>query len=150
MVCLGDLFMGYDDTEVANSLSFSHARPLPDLRDAHAPVRLPAHRDPVEPRSRVQARTKSVAAPLIGSDAPNIKVLTYFEPVNAIRNLAVRTRLLDAWTEIRMLQSDAALIAARRIDHLTGRNGAVGVDPVAPTTSVGGGWVGDPLAVAMQ
>jgi hypothetical protein len=34
---------------------------------------------------------KSVAAPLIGSDAPNIKVLTYVEPVNAIRNLAVRT-----------------------------------------------------------
>lgn len=88
------------------------ARPFPDLRDPHAPVRLPAHRDPVEPRSRVQARTKSVAAPLIGSDAPNIKVLTYVEPVNAIRNLAVRTRLLDAWTEVGVLQSDAVLVAA--------------------------------------
>jgi hypothetical protein len=51
----------------------SHARPLPDLRDAHTPVRLPAHRDPVQPRSRVQAGAESVAAPLVGADAPNIK-----------------------------------------------------------------------------
>ncbi len=29
----------------------SHARPFPDLRDAHAPVRQPAHRDPVQPRT---------------------------------------------------------------------------------------------------
>ena len=86
--------------------------PLPDLRDAHTPVRLPAHRDPVQPGSRVQAGAKSVAAPLVRADAPNIEVLTCFEPVNAICNLAVRARLLDASTEIGVLQRDAPLVAA--------------------------------------
>jgi hypothetical protein len=33
----------------------SHARPFPDLRDAHAPVWLPVHRHPVQPRSNIQA-----------------------------------------------------------------------------------------------
>ncbi|HWY52884.1 MAG TPA: hypothetical protein VNZ03_00370 [Terriglobales bacterium] len=125
----------------------SHTRPFSDFRDAHASVRLPPHRDPVEPRSRVQARTKSVAARLIGSYAPNIKVLTYFEPVNAIRNLAVRTRLLDAWTEVGVSQRDAGSIPARRIDNLPSRDSTVRVDPVAPSPTVCGGRVGDLLAL---
>jgi len=57
----------------------SHARPFPDLRDAHAPVWLPVNRHPVQPRSRVQAGVESVAAPLVRADAPNIE-----EPVNAV------------------------------------------------------------------
>jgi len=111
MVCLGDLFMGYDDTEVGNSLSFSQARPLPDLRDADAPVRQPAHRDLVEPSSRIQTGSESVAAPLIGSDAPNIKVLTYSEPVNSVGDLAIFARLLDSRAKVCVLQSDAVLVA---------------------------------------
>jgi hypothetical protein len=125
------------------------SRPFPDLGDAHTAVRQPAHRDLVQPRSRVQARTKSVAAPLVCADAPNIKVLTYFEPVNAIRNLAVRTRLLDAWTEVGVSQRDAGSIPARRIDNLPSRDSTVRVDPVAPTTTVCRGRVGDLLTVAV-
>ena len=60
-----------DDTEVARiRFSGSHARPFPDFRDAHAPVRLPTHRDPVQPRSRVQAGAESVAAPLVRARRP--------------------------------------------------------------------------------
>lgn len=40
----------------------------PNLRDEHAAVWLPAHRDLVEPRSRVHARAKSVAAPLVSAN----------------------------------------------------------------------------------
>ncbi len=86
--------------------------PQADSRDAHASVRQPAHRDLVEPSSRVQTGAESVAAPLIRSDAPKIKVLTHFQSVNAIRNLAVRARLLDSRTEVRVSQRDAALVAA--------------------------------------
>jgi hypothetical protein len=74
-------------------------------------------------------------------------VLTYFEPVNAIRNLAVLARRRDSRTEVCVLQGDAALVAARGIDNLSGRNGTVGVDPVAPSPTVGCGRVGDLLAV---
>jgi len=52
--------------------------------------------------------------------------------VNAVGNLAVLPRLLDAWTEVGVLQRDAVSIPARGIDNLSGRNGAVCVDPVAP------------------
>ena len=68
--------------------------------------------------------------------------------MNAVGNLAVLTRLFDSRTEICVLQRDAASVAARRIHNLTGRNGAVRVDPVAPPPTVGGGGVGDLLAVA--
>jgi len=124
-------------------------RPLPDLRDANAAVRLPAHRYPVEPSSRVQARPESVATPLVGANAPNIEVLTDLQPADAVGDLAVRARLLDASTEVRVLQRYAALVAARGIDNLTRWNGTVGVNPVAPSPTVGGGCVGDLLAVAV-
>jgi len=88
------------------------ARPLPDFRDAHAAVRLPAHRDLVQPRSRVQAGAESVAAALVCADAPNIEMLTDFHPVDSVGNLAVLARLLDAWTEICVPQRDAPLVAA--------------------------------------
>ena len=48
-----------------------------------------------------------------------------------------------------MLQSDAVIVAARGIDNLSGGYGTVSVDPVAPPTPVGGGRVGDLLAVAV-
>src|SRR5271155_3254846 len=88
------------------------SRPLPNLRDAHTSIRQTAHRDPVQPRSRVQTGAESVAAALVRADAPNIEVLTYFELVNAVGDLAVRARLLDARTEVGMPQRDAVLIAA--------------------------------------
>ena len=125
-------------------------RPLPDLRDTHAAVRQPAHRDLIQPRSRVQAGAKSVAASLVRAHAPNNEMLTDPQPVDAVRDLAVRARLLDARTEVSVLQSDAVFVAARRIDNLTGRDGTVGVDPVATPTTEGGGRVGDLLAVALS
>ena len=106
--------------------SDSQARPFPDFRDAHAPVRLPTHRDLVQPRSRVQAGAESVAAPLVRAHALNIEVLTDLQPVNAVGDLAVLARLLDARTEIGVPQRDAVSVAARGIDNLTrqGRNRA--------------------------
>jgi hypothetical protein len=77
-------------------------------------------------------------------------MLTNLQPVNAIRDLAVLARLLDARMEVSVLQRDAAIVAARRINNLPGRYGTVGVDPVAPTTTVGGGWVGDLFTVAVS
>jgi len=103
--------------------SGSHARPLPDFRDAHDPVRLPTHRDPVQPRSRVQARTKSVAAPLVRAYPSDIEVLTDLQPVGAVGNLAVLARLLDASTEIGVSQRDAVSVAAGGIHDLTCWNG---------------------------
>jgi hypothetical protein len=70
--------------------------------------------------------------------------------VNAVRDLAVPARLLNPWTEAGVSQRDAALVAARGIDNLPGRDGTVGVNPVAPSPTVGGGGVGDLLAVALQ
>ncbi|MGB6625477.1 MAG: hypothetical protein WBE43_11900 [Candidatus Acidiferrales bacterium] len=127
----------------------SNARPFPDLRDAHAPVWLPAHRHPVQPRSSIQAGAESVAAPLVYADARNVEVLTDPQPVNAGRDLAVLARLLDAWTEVRVSQRDAALVAARSIDNLTISYGTVRLDPVAPPPTVGGGRVVDLLAIAV-
>jgi hypothetical protein len=77
-------------------------------------------------------------------------MLTDFESVNAVCDLAVLARLLDAWTEIGVLQRDAVFVAARGSDNLGGRNGTVGVDPVAPPPTVGGGRVGDLFAVAVS
>jgi hypothetical protein len=125
------------------------SRPLANLHDADASVRQPTHRDPVQPRCCVQARTKSVAAPLVSAHAPNIEVLTDFEPVNTVGDLAVFARLLDAKSEVSVLQSDAVSIAARRIDNLTRWDGTMGFDPVAPTPTVCRGRVGDLLAVAV-
>lgn len=90
----------------------SHARPFPDFRDAHAPIRLPAHGDPVQPSSRVQPGSESVAAPLVRADARNVEVLTDSQPVNALGNLGVLSRLLDSWTEKGVSQRDAVSIAA--------------------------------------
>jgi hypothetical protein len=127
----------------------SQARPFPDLRHAHAAVRLPAHRDLVEPGSSVQAGTESVAAALVRTHAPNDEMLTDFQPVEAVGDLAICARLLDPSTEVGVFQRDAVLVAARSIDNLTRRNGAVRVDPVAPPSPVCGGRVGDHLAVAV-
>jgi hypothetical protein len=124
-------------------------RPLPDFRDTHAAVRQPAHRDPVQPRRRVQAGAESVAAPIVRADARNLEVLSDFQPVNAGRDLAVLARLLDPWTEISVSQCDAAVAAARGIYNLTGSDAPVCVDPVAPPPTVGGGRVVDLLAVAV-
>ncbi len=123
--------------------------PQADSRDAHASVRQPAHRDLVEPRSGVQAGTKSVAAPLVRPDALDVEVVTDLEPVNAVGDLAVLARLLDSRTEVSVSQRDTALVAARGIDNLPGRHGSVRVDPVATTTTKRGGRVGDLLAVAV-
>ena len=90
----------------------SHAGPFPDFRDAHAAVRLPAHRDPVQPCSRIQAGAESVAAPLVRADARNIEVLTDFQPVNTLGNLGVLARLLDSGTEIGVSQCNAVFVAA--------------------------------------
>jgi len=77
-------------------------------------------------------------------------VLTDPQSVNAVRDFAVLARLLDAWTEIGVLQRDAVLVAARGIDNLPGRDGAVGVNPVSPPPTEGGGRVGDLLAIALS
>ena len=113
------------------------SRPLANLHDAHAPVRLPAYRDLVQPRSRVQAGTKSVAAPLVSAHASNVEVLSDLQPVDAVGDLAVRARLLDPWTEIRMLQSDAPFVAARDIDNLPGRVEGLAISSQSPCCFVG-------------
>jgi hypothetical protein len=69
--------------------------------------------------------------------------------VDAVGDLAVRARLLDPWTEIGMLQRDAGSIATRGIDDLTFRHGSVGFDPVATTTTVCSGRIGDLFTVAV-
>ena len=104
----------------------SQAMPFPDFRDAHAPVRQPAHRDLVQPRSRIQARAKSVAAPLVRTNALNVEVLTDFQPVNTLGNLGVLARLLNTRTEIGVSERDAVPVAARGIDNLAG-----GTEPCA-------------------
>jgi hypothetical protein len=76
-------------------------------------------------------------------------VLTDSQPVNTVGNLAVRARLLNSWTEIGVSERDAVFIAARGIDNLAGRDGTVGVNPVAPPPTVGGGQVGDLFAIAV-
>jgi hypothetical protein len=87
-------------------------RPPSDLRDAHTPVRLTAHRDLIHSQCRIQAGSESVSAPLVCADARNVEVLTDFQFMNSVGNLAVRSRLLDTWTEIGVLECDAVSIAA--------------------------------------
>jgi hypothetical protein len=128
----------------------SQLRPFPDLRDAHAPVWLPAHRHSVQPCSSIQAGSESVAAPLVCAYTLNIEMLPDLQPVNAGRDLAVLARLLDAWTDVGVPQCDAVFVAASGIDNLPSRNGTVRVDPVAPPPTVGGGRVVDLLAIAVQ
>jgi hypothetical protein len=77
-------------------------------------------------------------------------MLTDFEPVNAVGEFAVRSRLLDARTEIGVRQRNAVPIAARGIDNLTVRDGTVRVDPVALPPTVGSGRIDDFLAVAVS
>lgn len=79
----------------------------------------------------------------------DVEMLTHFQPVNAIRNLAVRARLLDSRTEKGVSQRDAVSVAAGGIDNLSSWRGTVGVDPVASPPAVSGGGVGDLLAVAV-
>ena len=76
-------------------------------------------------------------------------MLTDLQPVNTLGNLRLLARLLNSRTEIGVSQRGAAAVAARGIDNLGGRDKAVRVCPVAPTTTVGGGQVGDLLAVAV-
>jgi len=111
-------------------------RSFPDLRDAHTPVRLSAYRDLVPPQRRIQARTKSVTAPLVCTNGRNVEVPADFEPVNTLRELAVRARLLDSWAEVRMLQRDAVFVAAGGIDNLPGRDGAVRVNFVLQSGAI--------------
>jgi len=77
-------------------------------------------------------------------------MLTDFQPVNAVRDLAILAPWLNSWTEIGVPQRDAMRVAARGVDNLPGRDGPVGFDPVAPPPAVGRGRVGDLLAVAVQ
>jgi hypothetical protein len=76
-------------------------------------------------------------------------VLTDFQPVNPLGNLGVLARLLNSRTKIGVSQRDAVFVAARGIDNLPDRDGAVGVNPVAPPPTEGGGRVGDLFAVAV-
>jgi hypothetical protein len=80
----------------------SHARPHPDFHYAHAAVRQPAQRDPVQPRSSIQAGAESVAAALFYADARNVEVLTDLQPLNAGRELSVPAgpREVDLSTEV--------------------------------------------------
>jgi hypothetical protein len=98
--------------EGSHGLLCSQARPLTNFRDAHTPIRLPMYRDLVQSHSRVQARAKSVAAPLVRTHARNIEVLTDFQPVNTVGNLGVLARLLNSRTETGVLQRDAVFVAA--------------------------------------
>ncbi len=52
----------------------------------------------------------------------NVEVLTNFQPVNTVRNLAVLARLLDAWTDVGVSQRDAVFVAASKHRQL-GRQG---------------------------
>ena len=99
-------------------------------------------------RSGVQAGAESVAAPLVSADARNLEVLPDLQPVDAGRDLVVPARRLDAWTDVGVPPCDAVFVAASGTDNLTMRYATVGVDPVAPPPTVGGGRVGDLLAVA--
>jgi hypothetical protein len=90
----------------------SQARPLPDFRDAHTPVRLPTYRDLVQPHSRIQAGAKSVTAPLVCANAGNIEMLTDPQPVNTLGNLGILARLLNSRTKIGVSQRDAMFVAA--------------------------------------
>jgi hypothetical protein len=78
----------------------------------------------------------------------NVEVLTDFQPVNAVGDLAVLARLLHSWTEIGVPQRDAVSIPAGGIDNLTAWDGTVGVDPVALPPTVCGGRIGDVFTVA--
>ena len=75
-------------------------------RDVHASVRLPAHRHPVQPRSRNGIGCGSARL----SRCRNVEVLTDLQPVNAGCDLAVLARLLDAATEVRVPQCDATRV----------------------------------------
>lgn len=96
----------------------------------------------------MQAEAESVAASLVRADPRNLGVLPDFQPVDAGRDPAVLARLLDPWAEKSVSQRDAVFVAASGIDNLPGRGGTVRVDPVAPPPTVGGGLIGDLLAVA--
>ena len=74
-------------------------------------------------------------------------MLTDLQPVNTVGNLAILARLLYAWTKVGVSQRDAVSVAARGIDNLTGRDGTVGVDPVALPPTISGGQVGDLFAI---
>jgi hypothetical protein len=121
----------------------TRSRPGLPLPTDHASARV------LSPRSSVQAGAESVAAPLVYADARNVEVLTDLQPVNAGRDLAILARLLDAWTDVGVPQSDAVFVAAAGSDNLTVRCGAVSVDPVAPPPTVCFGRVGDLLAIAV-
>ena len=87
--------------------------PFADFRHAHAPIRQPTHRDLVQPRSRVQAVAKSVAAPLVRADARNVEALTDLQPVNTLGNLGVPARLLNSRTEIGVYLANRRPIAIK-------------------------------------
>jgi hypothetical protein len=70
--------------------------------------------------------------------------------VDAVGDLAILARLLNSQTGLSVLQGDAVLVAARRIDDLTFGHGTVSVDPVASPPTEGSGRVGNLFAVAMQ
>lgn len=124
--------------------------PLSNLRDTHIAIRLAAHRNFIHSQCRIQPGAESIAAPLVRADTPNVEVLTDFEPVYAVGNLAVRSRVLDARTEISVLQRNTVPIAAGGIDDLTVRDGTVRFDPVTLPPTVCSGRIDDLLAVAMS
>jgi hypothetical protein len=76
-------------------------------------------------------------------------MLTDLQPVNTLGNLRVLARLLNSRTQIGVPQRDAVFVAERGIDNLPGRDGIVGVNPVAPSSTEGGGQVGDLLAISV-
>jgi hypothetical protein len=76
-------------------------------------------------------------------------VLTDFQSANTLGDFWIFARLLNSGTEIGVSQRDAVPVAARGIDNLAGRDGAVGVNPVAPPPTVGSGQIGDLFAIAV-
>ena len=76
-------------------------------------------------------------------------MLTDPEPMDAVSDLAVLTRLLDTRTEVRVPQRDAPPIAARGIDNLSSKHGAVCVNPITTPPAVCGRGVSDLLAIAL-
>jgi len=77
-------------------------------------------------------------------------MLIDFQRVNSVRKLTIFPGLLDTRTKKRVLQCDAVPIATRGIDNLTGRDRAVGINPVSPSPAVGSRGVGDLLAITVS
>ena len=96
----------------------------------------------------MEAGAKPVSAALVCVDARDVEVLADFQSMNPLGYLAVLARRLNPGAKAAMSQGNAVLVAARGINNLARRDRTVSVDPIASPPTVGGGSVGDLLAVA--